>query len=65
MSDCSKGGTPDPVPQVQAVTCHRDSAHQISIPIQRDQVREWANRTGLEIVYEFSDRGKSQRNVPA
>ena len=30
-----------------------------SIPIQRDQVREWAQKNGVEIIHEFADAGKS------
>jgi hypothetical protein len=68
MSDYSNGGTPDSQaadPKVPAVAYHRESASDTSISIQRDQIRDWANRNGLEVVCEFSDRGKSQLNVPA
>ena len=68
MSDYSNGGTPDSRsadPKVPAVACHRDSVRATSISIQRDQIRDWANRNGLEVVCEFSDRGKSHLNVPA
>jgi hypothetical protein len=30
-----------------------------SIPIQQDQVREWAREHGLEIIREFADHGRS------
>ena len=30
-----------------------------SIPLQRDQVREWADKNGVEIIEEFADPGKS------
>lgn len=68
MSDYSNGGTPDSQavePKVQTVAYHRESAPDTSISIQRDQIRDWANRNGLEVVCEFSDRGKSHLNVPA
>jgi len=68
MSDGSNGGTPDSQaaePKVQAVAYYRDSVRATAIPIQQDQVRDWANRNCLEGACEFSDRGQSQLNVPA
>jgi len=68
MSDYSNGGTPDSQaaePNVQTVAYHRESAPDMPISIQRDQIREWANKNGLEVVCEFSDCGKSHMNVPA
>jgi DNA invertase Pin-like site-specific DNA recombinase len=50
------------VPQTRAVAYYRHSAQdrqENSIPIQRDQVREWAEKNGVEIIHEFSDAGKS------
>ncbi len=53
----------DGVPaKVRAVAYYRHSAQdrqENSIPIQRDQVREWAERNGVEIIQEFADAGKS------
>lgn len=50
------------VPRIRAVAYYRHSAQdrqENSIPIQRDQVREWADNNGVEIVHEFADAGKS------
>lgn len=47
---------------IRAVAYYRHSAQdrqENSIPIQRDQVREWAEQHGVEIVEEFADHGKS------
>ena len=47
---------------VRAVAYYRHSAQdrqENSIPIQRDQVREWAKKNGVEIIHEFVDAGKS------
>ena len=44
---------PDSVPRVRAVAYFRHSAQdrqENSIPIQRDQVREWAEKNGVQIV---------------
>jgi len=49
-------------PQIKAVAYYRHSAQdrqENSIPIQRDQVREWAQKNGVEIIHEFADAGKS------
>ncbi len=49
-------------PAVRAVAYYRHSAQdrqENSIAIQREQVREWAEKNGVEIVREFSDAGKS------
>lgn len=49
-------------PKLRAVAYYRHSAQdrqENSIPIQRDQVREWANKNGVEIIQEFADAGKS------
>ncbi len=63
MSDGLNGGTLDSkaaIPQVQTVAYYRDSLRATSIPIQRDQVREWADKNGLKIACEFSDGGQVQ-----
>ena len=46
----------------KAVAYYRHSAQdrqENSVEIQQDQVREWAEQNGVEIIEEFSDRGKS------
>ncbi len=56
---------PEEVPKTRAVAYYRHSAQdrqENSIPIQRDQVREWATKNGVEIIHEFSDAGKSGLN---
>ncbi len=48
--------------KVRAIAYYRHSAQdrqENSIPIQRDQVREWADQHGVEIIREFADAGKS------
>lgn len=50
------------LPQTKAVAYYRHSAQdrqENSIPIQRDQVREWAEKNGVTIIHEFADAGKS------
>lgn len=50
----------------RAVAYYRHSAQdrqENSIPIQQDQVREWAEKNGVEIVKEFADAGKSGLNA--
>ena len=50
------------LPRVRAVAYYRHSAQdrqENSIPIQQDQVREWADNNGVEIVHEFADAGRS------
>lgn len=57
------GGGP---PKVRAVAYYRHSAQdrqENSIPIQRDQVREWAEKHGVAIIHEFADAGKSGLNA--
>ena len=52
----------DPDPRIRAVAYYRHSAQdrkENSIPIQRKQVREWAEANGYEIIHEFADTGKS------
>jgi hypothetical protein len=68
MSSGLNGGVPDSQaadPKVQAVACHRDSVRATSISIQREQIRDWANKNGLEIVREFSDGGHLQPDARA
>ena len=48
--------------KVRAVAYYRHSAQdrqENSIPIQRDQVHEWAEQNGVEIIREFADHGRS------
>ncbi|MEI8375206.1 MAG: recombinase family protein [Planctomycetota bacterium] len=50
----------------RAVAYYRHSAQdrqENSIPIQRDQVREWAEKNQVEIIKEFMDAGKSGLNA--
>jgi hypothetical protein len=57
---------PGSVPTVRAVAYYRHSAQdrqENSIPIQREQVREWATKNGVEIIHEFADAGKSGLNA--
>jgi hypothetical protein len=55
--------TGEPLPPVaRAVAYYRHSAQgrqENSIPIQHDQVRQRAAESGVEIVHEFCDHGKS------
>ena len=47
-------------PKVRAVAYYRHSAEdrqESSIPIQREQVREWADKNGVDIIHEFADAG--------
>ena len=51
-----------PLRQFRTVAYYRHSAkdcQEHSIPIQRDQVCEWASKNGVEIIHEFTDAGKS------
>jgi DNA invertase Pin-like site-specific DNA recombinase len=44
----------------RAVAYYRHSAQdrqENSIPIQREQVRQWAEKNGVEIIDEFEDAG--------
>lgn len=46
----------------RGVAYYRHSAQdrqENSIPIQQDQVREWARTNGVEIIHEFADHGRS------
>ena len=52
--------------QPRGVAYYRHSAQdrqENSIPIQMDQVRQWAKKHGIEIIKEFSDAGKSGLNA--
>ncbi len=52
------------MPHPVAYYRHSAQDHQEnSIPIQRDQVREWATKNGVEIIHEFADAGKSGLNA--
>ncbi len=53
---------PGAQPKIRAIAYYRHSAQdrqENSVEIQRDQVREWAEQHGVEIIKEFADRGKS------
>ena len=55
-------GSPRPKFAFRAVAYFRHSAQdrqENSIEIQQDQVREWAEKNGVEIIHEFMDPGKS------
>ncbi len=48
--------------RIRAIAYYRQSTdHQRanSITIQQNQVQEWANNNGVEIIHEFSDRNES------
>jgi hypothetical protein len=50
----------------RAVAYYRHSAQdrqENSIPIQREQVHQWAEKNGVEIIEEFEDAGKSGLNA--
>ena len=52
----------DNVARQRAIAYYRHSAQdrqENSIPIQQEQVREWAENNGVEIIKEFADAGKS------
>ena len=49
-------------PRFRAVAYYRHSARdrqENSVAIQQELVQKWARENGVEIIYEFSDRGKS------
>ena len=53
-------------PKVKAVAYYRHSAQdrqENSIPLQQEQVREWAEKNGVEIIHEFADAGMSGLNA--
>ncbi len=53
---------PPAPPKIPAVAYYRHSAQdrqENSIPIQSEQVREWADMSGVEIINEFADAGRS------
>ena len=52
-------------PRAVAYYRHSDQEQQNhSIPAQREQVREWADKNGVEIIDEFSDPDKSEQTAP-
>jgi DNA invertase Pin-like site-specific DNA recombinase len=54
------------VARPRAIAYYRHSAQdrqENSIPIQRDQVTEWAEKNGVEIIKEFVDPGRSGLNA--
>jgi len=56
-----KGSAPLPA-EIRAIAYYRHSAQdrqENSIPIQQDQVREWARNHSVEIIQEFADHGRS------
>jgi DNA invertase Pin-like site-specific DNA recombinase len=56
------GATSEAPPLPSAVAYYRHSAQdrqENSIPIQREQVQNWAQQNGIEIIQEFADHGKS------
>ncbi len=61
-TDDQNGAPPKP----RAVACYRHSAQdrqENSIPIQQDQVRQFAQEHGIEIIEEFADAGISGLNA--
>jgi len=49
-------------PRFRAVAYYRHSAQdrqENSVAIQQEQVQQWARENGVDIIHEFSDRGKS------
>ena len=53
-------------PRFRAVAYYRHSAQdrqENSIPLQQEQVREWAEKNGVDIIHEFADAGKSGLNA--
>ncbi|MEI6540970.1 MAG: recombinase family protein [Planctomycetota bacterium] len=62
VDSVSNGGVPA---TARGIAYYRHSAQdrqENSIPIQQDQVREWAREHGVEIIQEFADHGI---NVPS
>jgi len=52
----------EPTTRPCAVAYYRHSAQdrqENSVPLQQEQVRQWAEENGVEIIHEFADRGKS------
>ena len=69
MSHSSKSaGADHPAPaSPRAVAYYRQSAREQqenSIPNQRERIRQWAEKNGVEIVEEFSDSSKSEQTAP-
>src|SRR5688572_20062948 len=53
---------PPPVPRLRGVAYYRHSARdrqENSVAIQQELVQKWAKENGVDIIYEFADRGKS------
>jgi DNA invertase Pin-like site-specific DNA recombinase len=64
--EIQQAGGGEPPLGVRAIAYYRHSAQdrqENSIPIQQDQVREWAAKNGVHIIHEFSDAGKSGLNA--
>jgi hypothetical protein len=60
------GSAPLPA-EIRAIAYYRHSAQdrqENSIPIQQDQVREWARNHSVEIIQEFADHGRSGLTSP-
>jgi len=58
----SSSSKPEPAIRPRAVAYYRHSAQdrqENSVSLQQEQVREWADQNGVEIIQEFADRGKS------
>ena len=54
------------IPSRKAVAYYRHSAQdrqENSIPIQQEQVQQWAEQIGIKIIHEFADAGKSGLNA--
>jgi hypothetical protein len=69
MSHCREIADADQptVARPRAVAYYRHSAQgqqENSIPVQREQVREWAETNDVDVVEEFSDPGKAEQAVP-
>jgi len=58
----SSSSEPEPTIRPRAVAYYRQSAQdrqENSVSIQQEQVHQWADQNGVEIIHEFEDRGKS------
>jgi len=71
MSDSRKipkRGKADEAARPPAMAYYRhlvDDQQENSIPIQQDQVRQWAEEHRIEVVHEFTDLGKSGPAPPS
>ena len=57
-----KSSESDPAVRPRAVAYYRHSAQdrqENSVLLQQEQVRQWAEKNGVDIIEEFADRGKS------